>query len=159
MSRDNISMFEGRDHTYHLDTPLLTIEVPKQIEMGYGGRVYGSDYLRRNGSCQSSELYKCGFSFNLAFALLVVSMTLGVALYAVWLGTFREGEIVNTMFGDARTAIIVAEAYQNALGQKAHKMREQKLHRAREAQKIGVDVLKLANDLERNNPSWVRRRY
>ena len=142
------STFYALDDVYHLGPPLLTIRVPEQITMGYDNQLYSTEYLRHNGVCQPRNKYKWGFSFNLTFAWLLASGVLGLALYAVWLGTFRGGELADAIFGSEKTVLVVAEAYQDAVGgrEEALRLDNAELKAAREKWGIGVDVPTSSSD-------------
>lgn len=151
------STFHAIDQVYHLSPPLLTIRSPAQYTMGYDFHVYNTDYLRDNGVCQPRNKYKWGFSFNLTFAWLLTSNVLALSLYAVWLSTFRGGELADTVFGSEKTVMVVAEAYQDVLGREAPRMSNEELASARKNCHIGVDVSKCSGvdvSLPRAEKTW-----
>lgn len=82
---------------------------------GYEGQAYSVEDIQRLGICQQQNTYQWGFSFGLTFFFLVTTLALGLALYIIWLCTFRGDELADSVFGSLKTAVVVSAAISDAV--------------------------------------------
>lgn len=124
-----------------LGPPLLNITIPDELTVKYDSRFFVADDIAERGVCQASpNRYQWGFSFHLTFAYLVTSTILALALYIIWLRSGDGKELADTIFGDLKTAVVVAQAVDEVTFAPASQMREKALQMLKSEQRVGVDL-------------------
>lgn len=148
------------NQTFHLDPPLLNISYNM---FAYEHKAYSAQFLASYGVCAPQKAYKWGFSFNLLFAFLLASTVVWLCVYIVWIRcTFQvDGEQTSKYFGSLRTALEVAIAIREQLGEQVIDMSNDGLKQEARLRKAGLrfDESISRAELEKEIAAWKTERH
>jgi hypothetical protein len=129
--------------TYNLSPPMLNIttEPYSSKDRCYDGTEYSAAYILSRSICQPEKFYQWGFSFMLSFLFLLVTIILWIALYIVWLCTFKRGsEPAQFVFGSLKTAVQVSAAMDQAVDGRVTDMNNETLEKERRDRRVVVPL-------------------
>lgn len=132
------SLLEIDGQKYALDSPILDI---RGGTYSHRNRTLLGTHLVANGTCTPLDTYVWGFSFLLLFPFAVITVVLATCLFFIW---FRRQnhfwpQQVDSVFGDLRTALVVANSIYDELGASAHAMSNSELEETLATLNLGVD--------------------
>lgn len=141
-SLNDASIFDGVDRTYHLDPPRLEFLKTETLTMGYQGQLYHKSDIENSGTCQPTNRYRWGFSYQLTFGFLLTTNILSIALFFTWCaaGPRKGSERADKTFNRLRTAMLVAEAIAETCGEDRMEMSNAELKRAMRSSSTGITV-------------------
>lgn len=134
------STFNRSGTVYDLSAPLLNITQPLSTVRSYDGQLYLADQVSRSEIAMPANYYQWGFSFGLTFLFLIATLLIGLALYVVWLSSFWEAELADSIFGSLKTPIKVAEALAQAVEADIHVLSNAELEAERKRLEVAVPI-------------------